>query len=281
MMPLDNLQVVSLAVNLPGPIAAARLRDLGAMVTKVEPPGGDQLVRASRGWYQELSRGMKVVTLDLKAPEGRAGLDPLLETADLLITSSRPEALDRLGLGWDILHPCFPRLCQVAIVGFPPPNENVAGHDLTYQARAGLLNSMEMPRALIADLGGAERAVSSALALLRCRDNGQGAGRALVSLAQVAEEFAASLRWGLTAPGGPLGGGLPNCNLYATRTGILAVAPLEPHFFARLRADLGCAQGSHEELQEVFLSRTAAEWEAWAIERDLPIAAVRPIPEEE
>ncbi|HEY3712692.1 MAG TPA: CoA transferase, partial [Amycolatopsis sp.] len=60
------MHVVTTALNIPGPVAAARLRELGATVTKVEPPGGDPLALAAPDWYRELAAGQEVVRLDLK-----------------------------------------------------------------------------------------------------------------------------------------------------------------------------------------------------------------------
>ncbi len=150
-VPLQGLSVLSLAVNVPGPVAAALLRDLGARVTKVEPPGGDPLAGVSPGWYADLVRGMEVLRLDLKQAEQRRALEPRLAAADLLLTATRPAALDRLGLGWDAIHARHPRLSVVAIVGYPAPRQDVAGHDLTYQAEQGLVSPPAMPRTLISD----------------------------------------------------------------------------------------------------------------------------------
>ena len=72
---LDGVRVVSLATNLPGPIAAARLTELGASVTKIEPPAGDPLALASPLWYDELTSGQRILALDLKEPEDRLRLD--------------------------------------------------------------------------------------------------------------------------------------------------------------------------------------------------------------
>ena len=69
-----------------------------------------------------------------------------------------------------MLHAGFPHLCQVAIVGHLPPDEDASGHDLTYRARFGPLP--EMPPVLVADLAGAEQAVSAALSLLFARERG-------------------------------------------------------------------------------------------------------------
>jgi crotonobetainyl-CoA:carnitine CoA-transferase CaiB-like acyl-CoA transferase len=273
-LPLENLRVLTLAVNLPGPLAAAELQRLGAAVVKVEPPQGDPLNHALPDWYAQLHEGIEIIPLDLKTPEGRAHLEPRLAASDLLLTATRPAALARLGLAWDDLHGRHVRLCHVAIVGYPPPHEDRPGHDLNYQARAGLLVPPQLPRTCAADLAGAERVVSAALALLLARQRGQLAGYASVSLADVAEDLAAPLRQGLTAPGGALGGGRPGYGLYRARTGWVALAALEPHFFERLTRELSLSAVGPETLAQAFLARTAAEWETWAQDRDLPLTAV-------
>ena len=208
-MPLRGVWVLTLSVNLPGPVAASRLCAMGASVVKIEPPGGDPLARMCPGYYQDLSAGQKVVRLDLKDQQERASLDDRLEGTDLLLTANRPAALGRLGLSWTELHARFPRLCQVAIVGHPPPDEDVPGHDLTYQARFGTLSPPGMPPVLVADLAGAERAVSAALSLLFARERGQGAGYEQVALSEAARTFAGPLHQGLTTPDGVLGGAFP------------------------------------------------------------------------
>ena len=275
---LRGTQVLVLAVNVPGPAAAARLQELGATVVKVEPPEGDPLAKANQDWYKALISGQKVIRLNLKEAGDRTRLDTLLGESDLLLTATRPAALERLGLGWPELHPRYPRLSQTAIVGYPAPKENVPGHDLTYLARLGLLTPPELPRTLLADLAGAERTVSASLALLLARELGQGTGYAQVPLAEAAAFFAEPLRYGITAPGGMLGGGLSSYNLYRARKGWISLAVLEPHFRQKLLDELGLQTANHEELTSVFLTRTAEEWQTWAAERDLPIAALREAP---
>jgi alpha-methylacyl-CoA racemase len=137
---------------------------MGAAVIKVEPPGGDPLARMCPSYYEDLSAGLEVVRLNLKDMQDRASLDGWLRETDLLLTASRPAALGRLGLSWPDLHAGFPHLCQVEIVGHPPPVDDAPGHDLTYQARFGTLSPPEMPPVLVADLAGAEQAVSAAIA---------------------------------------------------------------------------------------------------------------------
>ncbi|MBI1319502.1 MAG: CoA transferase [Candidatus Hydrogenedens sp.] len=274
MRPLHGMQVVSLAINAPGPVAAARLRDYGASVLKIEPPSGDPMNHLGAGWYEELTAGMEIATLDLKDAAGIHVLHEHLEDADLLLTANRPSALARLGITWDALQAKFPRLSWVAIVGFPPPNENEPGHDLNYQAGFGMLNPPAMPRVLVADMAGAERAVQEALALLLARERGGHAGMRYVALSEAARDFAVSVRYDVTTEGGVLGGGLPNYRVYAAREGYVACGALELHFMRNLVEALGVAEPTHEAFAEAFLQRTAAEWEDWGRERDLPLTAI-------
>ncbi|HJV66644.1 MAG TPA: CaiB/BaiF CoA-transferase family protein [Geomonas sp.] len=270
--PLSGVRVLNLALNLPGPAAARRLHELGAEVVKVEPPSGDPMQIYQEQWYREMAEGHTLVTIDLKSEQGRREMEELLTGCDLLITASRPAALERLSLDWPGLHRRFPRLCQVAIVGFPSPRENEAGHDLTYQANLGLLAPPQMPRTLLADMAGAEETVSSALMLLLARERGQGASYAEVALSESAARMAEPLRYGATATGALLGGGIPEYNIYQAREGWVAVAALEPHFKKRLEGELALAGVA--DYRQAFLAKSSGEWEAWAQERDIPIVAV-------
>jgi crotonobetainyl-CoA:carnitine CoA-transferase CaiB-like acyl-CoA transferase len=274
MKPLANIHVVSLAGNLPGPVAVARLVEWGATAVKIEPPEGDAFSLARPGWYQPLHRGVEIRRLNLKDPAELLSLHALLNQADLLVTATRPQALARLGLSWSELTTRYPRLCQVAIVGYDAPRDGLPGHDLTYQARAGLVAPPDLPRTCIADLAGALEAAATGLALLLARERGRGGHYAQVSLGRAAEFFAEPLRHGLTSPGGPLGGGLPGYNLYRAKEGWIAVAALERHFVTKLLRELGLTDETAAALQSAFLTRSAAEWETWGAERDLPIAAV-------
>lgn len=270
---MKRLKVVNLAVNLPGPAAARRLVQLGARVIKVEPPGGDPMERYHADWYRDLAAGQTVLRLDLKVVRDRERLGRLLANADLLITATRPAALERLGLDWPTLHSHCSQLCQVAIVGFPSPRQNEAGHDLTYQAAHGLLSPPQMPRTLLSDMAGAEQCVSAALGLLLERERGAGGGYAEVALFEAAAAMAEPLRYATTLPGASLGGGVPEYNLYAATDGWVAVAALEPHFKERLETALEIKSG--EEYRRTFATRSAAEWQAWGQAQDVPIVAVQ------
>lgn len=272
---LSGIKIVSLSINTPGPVAAARLATLGASVTKVEPPAGDPLKLFARSWYDSMCEGQTVITLDLKNSSGRPQLDALLDDAHLLLASYRPSALQRLGLDWENLHARFPRLCFAGIIGYPPPLEEKSGHDLTYLAETRLVIPPELPSTLFVDLAGAERCVSQALALLLHLARTGEAGCALISLYECAEELHAPVKAGLTNRGGVLGGGSPFYGLYETRDGWIAVAALEPHFAQRLTSELNLSKADHSCFAHAFRERSAAEWEKWASERDLPVVKVR------
>src|SRR5262249_3395447 len=173
-----------------------------------------------------------------------------LARCDVLVEGFRPGVLDRLGLGHALLLEEFPRLVVCALTGFGQtgPDRMRAGHDLGYQARAGLLaigghhGAPGLPGAQLADVGGAWVGVSGILAALLERVS-TGRGRLVdVSLVESALSFGA-LHLGPAQMGQPvppagqgmLDGGLPCYGLYRTADGRwLAVAALEARVFAAL-----------------------------------------------
>lgn len=269
MLPLHDVRLVTIALNAPGPVAAARLRDAGASVLKVEPPGGDPLEGYCAGWYHELHEGITVERVDLKTPAGRSQMREWLAGADLFLASQRPSALGRLGLDADTLlspHSRLNHLRWLNIVGDLNAPE-VPGHDLTYLARAGLLGR-EVPLSVFADVLAGEHAFATALLLLR-----QPPGsRAQVGLYDTLAPAAAARVHGLTGPGSLLGGRVPAYGIYDAQDGRIAVAALEQHFQSRLYDALRLPAGA--DLSTVFRQRTVAEWARWAQEHDLPLAAV-------
>ncbi|HMA34562.1 MAG TPA: CoA transferase, partial [Chloroflexia bacterium] len=132
----------------------------------------------------------------------------------------------------------------------------------------------------LADSAGAERAVSTALALLLARGRSGAGGYAEVALAAVAWDFAAPLRHGLTRPGGLLGGGLPSYGLYRAADGWLALAALEQAFQQQLSRTLDLPALTQEALAAVFRTRPAAEWAAWAADHGLPLVVLPGMPPE-
>jgi alpha-methylacyl-CoA racemase len=271
---LQGIRIISLALNLPGPLAVAQFVKLGATVIKVEPPSGDPLVQLCPEWYRALIKDVEIARLDLKSDIDRGKLFEWLETSDLLLTSSRPATLAHIGMKWQQLHNRYPNLCHVAIVGFAGDKAFVPGHDLNYQASCGLVKPPDLPQTLYADLAGAECVVSAALALLLKRSIQGEASYREVSLSDSIVPFIDPLTFGLTKPGGLLGGGLSRYNLYRARQGWIAVAALEPKFWQHLQQALQLDNPGYEELATCFLGRTAEEWERWAVEQDLPITMV-------
>jgi crotonobetainyl-CoA:carnitine CoA-transferase CaiB-like acyl-CoA transferase len=264
---LDGVRILTVAQNVPGPLAIARAWRAGARVIKIEPPGGDQLATLAPAWYADLHAGITIERLDLKSAAGRARLTTLLADTDLLLTSQRPSQLARLGLDGPALQETVSGLRMLRIVGSLRDPERV-GHDLTYQAEAGLVEG-RMPLTLAADVMASERAFAGIVALLRLPP-----GSTMdVGLVESLDPLLAPLRFGLTVPNGPLGGGIPEYRVYAARTGHVAVAALEPQFRARLYQALDLTASA--DLAARVSDRSAAEWDAWARERDLPIAAVR------
>ena len=176
--PLAGVAVISLAINLPGPLAAARLTGLGAEVIKIEPPVGDPLKHMYPDYYQELTTGQEIRTIDLKDSAGGEEFASLMAEADLLLTSMRPRAAEALGLPQLVdAH----GLVHVEIVGFAGDRADFPGHDLTYQAAHSTLIPGTMPTVPIADVLGGEHAALQALAGLReaetRRADGQDVGR--------------------------------------------------------------------------------------------------------
>lgn len=274
LQPLTGRRLVTLALNVPGPMAVERLRDLGASVTKLEPPSGDPLRAASPSWYSLLTKHVTVETCDLKTPAGQARLQSLLADADLLLTAQRLSALTRLGLAWKDLHTKYPRLCHVAIVGERSPRSDMAGHDLTYLAANDLVQPPSLPPTLFADVAGSEQATVAALAVLMERDR-TGAGQFVeVALADAARRLAAPRIAGLCLPGAGLGGGLPGYGVYRTKDGWIAVAALEPHFLHALCQQLHAKAPDARLFAERFAQETSAHWVALAEQHDLPIAEV-------
>jgi alpha-methylacyl-CoA racemase len=269
-----RLRVLALVTNIPGPLAAAALARDGAAVVKIEPPAGDPLESASRAWYAAISENLRVERLDLRDSSARERVEARLAESDVLITAMRAGSLQRLGLDWTQLHARYPRLCHVAIAGEAAPHDDRPGHDLTYQAQAGLVRPPAMPLSVFADLFAAERAAAAAYRALFLRERTGRGSRIEVAIAAGAARLADAQRYGLTRADGPLGGALAVYRLYETSDGWIALAALEPHFQSRLREALRIETLDVNELSERFVQHSCAYWEDLARRYDLPLAAV-------
>lgn len=291
--PLHGIRVLSLALNLPGPAALMRCRRMGATCTKLEPPAGDPMGHYNPGAYAELHEGVRVLQADLKAAGGQEALHRELARTDVLLTSFRPSALEKLGLGWKALHGRYPSLSQVAIVGAPGARAEEPGHDLTYLADNGLVPGLDLPATLYADMSGSLMASEAVLqAALRKHERYAGGGDPHpeglyleVALSDAAAYLALPRRWGLTQPAGSVGGAHAGYRVYPCRDGRVAVAALEPHFAARLCEAAGVAgsdiqamfaPATHEAVGKFLAGRTRAELDKLAAEKDLPLHTMAP-----
>jgi len=273
--PLKDIQVITTALNLPGPLAAKRLVKMGAAVIKIEPPPGDPFKHYVKEWYRDLNKGQTIITLDLKTEPGQNRLKELLQDSALLITAQRPKALARLDLDWARLNKAFPRLNHLEIVGYPAPNTDIAGHDLTYQAELGLLSPPKMPKSLLVDMMAGEQAALKALEMIMAYKDGQSGSKYQLALSESAKYLAQPIKYGLTNDDGLLAGNLAEYNIYETKQGWLALAALEPHFQENLKRGLKLNFISKENLRIKFKEKTAQEWLAVAKEFDIPLAIVR------
>jgi crotonobetainyl-CoA:carnitine CoA-transferase CaiB-like acyl-CoA transferase len=279
--PLRGTRVLSLALNLPGPAALMRLAAMGARCTKVNPPSGDPMRHYTPSGYDLLHTGVKHQTLDLKTEAGQAALHKLLPKTDVLLTSFRPSALTKLGLGWKALHKQYPALSLIEVVGAPGPGAEIPGHDLTYQAEVGLVNGMDLPPSLFADMGGALMASEAALkAILTLKTTGKGT-RHEVALSDAAAWLALPRQLRMTTPDGAVGGAHAGYRLYACKNGRVAVAALEPHFATRLCEAAGVKlkdpvkdlfkPATHQAIATFLASQTRAQLDKLALTHDIPL----------
>jgi len=287
--PLRGVRVLSLALNLPGPAAFMRLKALGAICLKVEPPGpksapagtsGDPMGQYNPTAYATLHAGIKVITFDLKSDKGQAALHKELARTDVLLTSFRPSALDKLGLSWKKLHKLYPSLSVVAIVGALGARAEEPGHDLTYLAEAGLVTGLDLPATLFADMAGAVMVSEAAIqAVLVQKTSGKGTFQE-VALADAAKWLALPRTWGLTQPTGSVGGAHAGYRVYACQDGRVAVAALEPHFAAALcqaagvaASDIRClfTPATHQAIATFLLSQSRQQLDALAVAKDIPL----------
>jgi alpha-methylacyl-CoA racemase len=287
--PLKGITVLSLALNLPGPAALMRCRELGAKCVKLEPPppkdapvgaSGDPMSQYSAPAYVALQAGIHVRVADLKTESGQRALHRELAKADVLLTSFRPSALAKLGLGWKALRQQYPLLSQIAIVGAPGELAEVPGHDLTYLAENDLVTGLDLPATLYADMGGSLMAVEAILqAVIHRATKGKGVYLE-VPLSNAASWLGLPRAWGLTKPGAAVGGGHAGYRVYACKDGRVAVAALEPHFGARLCAAAGVDGFTpqsmfdpqiHQAIEAYFQGQTRKQLESTAAKRDIPL----------
>jgi crotonobetainyl-CoA:carnitine CoA-transferase CaiB-like acyl-CoA transferase len=265
-LPLAGIRVLDCSRVYAGPIASMLLGDLGAEIWKVEPPAGDE----TRGWgppywgdpadgrsayFASVNRNKRSLVVNLKTDAGRALLDRLAATCDLLLHNYQPSVATRLGLDADRLRRVHPHLVVTTIGGFPGVGDAAErpAYDLVAQAVSGLMavtgepneGPMKVGVALL-DLTAGLQAAIAALAGLLARERGGASGReASVSLIEAGVASLTNVlghhlatgeeprRWGTGHPD------IVPYQVFAARDGHLVVAVGNDAQFERFIAVLG------------------------------------------
>ncbi len=248
---LTGIRVLDLSIWRPGPYATQLLAELGADVIKVEPPGGDPM-RGYPDLFANLNVNKRSIVLDLKSEPGVRRAHELAVAADVVVEGFRPGVAARLSVGYDELHALNPSVvyCSVSGLGQDGDLAQVTGHDLNYQAWAGVLapdgGDPVVPAVPIADLaGGMAAAFAICAALVRRERSGDGE-RIDVAMADVLATWTGAVRPQASGVD-PSARGVAGYGTFATADGrhlVLGVLT-EDHFWQPLCAALGlddCAE---------------------------------------
>lgn len=298
MPPLAGHHVLDLSLLLPGPLCTQILRDMGARVTKVEPPApGDYmalwppLAGSVAASYLAVNRGKEIISLNLKDDADRRRFEELALKADVVVEGFRPGVINKLGIGFERLSQLNPKLvlCSISGYGQNGPLEQRAGHDLNYQALAGVLSisggqgdQPPNPPIQVADTAaGSYAAAMLILAALLERER-TGRGRHIdVSMSEQLLPLMTPLYASSHAEqrdplrdGEVLTGGAPCYRTFRTADGgYFTVGALEPKFWQALIQAVGLpeladishvggpgAEQAIAKLAAVFATKTRDEW---------------------
>lgn len=308
---LRGIRVLDLSRLLPGPYLTMVLADMGADVVKIEDPKLGDYLRAfppgkggMSGRFLAINRGKRSLALDLKAAPARDAFLKMVEQADVVVESFRPGVMDKLGIGYTALAAKNPKiiLCSISGFGQTGPYVERAGHDLNYIALAGVLamtgpagGAPQMPGVQIADLaGGALWGATAILGALVGRErNGKGAHLDISmcegSLALLAAELGNLFCGAKPTRGTEMLNGAAACYaVYRTKDNrYVSVGALEPKFWIALNQAIGRTPNVGEivgdaeqqaktraELQEIFATKTLAEWTTFFADKDCLVEPV-------
>jgi alpha-methylacyl-CoA racemase len=295
---LADVRVLDFSTVGPAARCARILADYGAAVVKIGAPPGRPGVQIEPAWWSYgAGRGFRRIRLDLKSEGGLRAFQRLAAKADVVIESFRPGVAERLGIGAEALRRANPRLvyCSTSGYGQDGPAAGWAGHDLDYLAVGGYLHMSgrradggpALPGATVADAaaGGMHAALAILAALHRRERTGEGAtldvsvAEGVLSLTALAvdEHLATGAEPG---PGRDLLSGRYACyDVYGCRDGRwLAVAAIEPRFWANLCRALGLEHWSAKQLEDDAQRAIRADLRAAfkARDRDDWVAALAP-----
>ncbi|WP_213957896.1 CoA transferase [Variovorax sp. dw_954] len=182
---LEGVRVLDFGRYIAGPYCAALLGDLGADVIRIERVEGGEdrrvppvLESGEGGMFLQLNRNKRCLTLDLASEEGRAIVEQLVATADVVVANLPPETLRGLGLDYPTLSARNPRIVLVSVTAFGTegPSARQAGFDSVGQAMSGAMFLSGLPdapartAATWVDFGTAQACAMGALAALWTRE---------------------------------------------------------------------------------------------------------------
>src|SRR5271154_5486718 len=259
--PLSGFTVVDLSRILAGPYCTFLMAELGARVIKVEPPGkGDDareygpFKNGVSTYFASVNRGKESIALDLKADADRKIFDKLLEKADVVVENFRPGTMEKLGYGWETLHPRYPRLIYASASGFghTGPNSKDPAYDMVVQGLGGIMSITGHPGQppvrigmSIGDIGaGLYTAVAVQSALLHRERTGETTKVDIAMFdCQLALLENAVMRYTVTGQvPGPLGARHPTITpfeAFATSDGSMIIAAGNDGLYLKLCAVLG------------------------------------------
>ncbi|MER6957110.1 MULTISPECIES: CoA transferase [unclassified Streptomyces] len=298
--PLAGLRVLEVGHILAGPYATMLLADLGATVTKVEPPGGDLSRQVSDAYFASLNRGKRSVRVDLATARGQDRLHTLVRDADALLVNLKPSAVHRFGLTYEALRPHNERLVCVALTGWGMTAGDDPAFDYVIQAATGIAALTGEPDGppLLPGYSSADNSagLAAALGLLAQVVSGRG-GQIEVSLrdvmlSQLNYHAAAWLNEG-RAPrrlGGAHAHYVP-AQLFPTAEGHLALFITHDAFWQAFATEAGiegyatmAERAAHRAevvatVTKALAADTATGWETRLRPLRVPAAAVRTLPE--
>ena len=124
--PLDGIRIIDFTHVQAGPACTQLLAWYGADVIKVERPGSGDVTRsqlrdipdADALYFTMLNGNKRSLTLDTKTPEGKAVLEKMIKTSDVMVENFGPGALDRMGFSWERIQELNPKMILASVKGF-------------------------------------------------------------------------------------------------------------------------------------------------------------------
>ena len=306
---LEDVRILDISQGAAGPTCGMLLGDMGAVVLKVEPPGGEwgrglgpPFLNGVSAAFLGMNRGKRSVGVDLKRPGAAEALLQLAAGCDVVLESFRPGVADRLGVGYEAMRARNPRLVYAAISAFGQdgPWRDLPGVDGVVQAMSGLMSitgTADGPPVKVGvpagDMLGGIFASQAVLAALLARERTGTGQRVDVSLLDALLAFQVvpfSMYQASGEPPGRQGSAAPYAapnEAFATSDGHVQVAAYTPARWPALCNVLGvpelatdprfstngervvARQSLHTILEGIFATRSTAEWMGLLQEADI------------